>query len=67
VDQEDENSMGNCTSGARRIWLNLELVKKPASCLEYILVHEMIHFLERHHNERFRYLMDELMPQWQLH
>jgi predicted metal-dependent hydrolase len=58
---------GTCTSEARRIWLNLELVKKPSSCLEYILVHEMIHLLERHHNERFRDLMDEVMPQWQLH
>jgi len=58
---------GTCTSEARRIWLNLELIKKPPACLEYILVHEMVHFLERHHNDRFRELMDELMPQWQLH
>ncbi len=58
---------GTCTSRTRRIWLNLELIKKPVSCLEYILVHEMVHFLERHHNDRFRDLMDELMPQWQLH
>lgn len=57
---------GTCTSEARRIWLNLELIKKPASCLEYILVHEMVHFLERHHNDRFRELMDHLMPQWPL-
>lgn len=58
---------GTCNREAKRIWLNLELVKKPASCLEYILVHEMVHFLERHHDERFRDLMDELMPQWRLH
>lgn len=58
---------GTCNREAKRIWLNLELVKKPASCLEYILVHEMVHFLERHHNERFRDLMDDLMPQWRLH
>lgn len=55
---------GTCNREARRIWLNLELVKKPVSCLEYILVHEMVHFLERHHDDRFRDLMDELMPQW---
>jgi predicted metal-dependent hydrolase len=55
---------GTCNSAARRIWLNLELAKKPASCLEYILVHEMVHLLERHHNERFRELMDRLMPLW---
>jgi predicted metal-dependent hydrolase len=55
---------GTCNPDARRIWLNLELAKKPASCLEYILVHEMVHLLERHHNERFKGLMDRLMPQW---
>ncbi len=57
---------GSCNAEARRIWLNLELAKKPALCLEYILVHEMIHFFERHHNERFRELMDTLMPTWHL-
>lgn len=55
---------GTCNTEARRIWLNLELAKKPASCLEYILVHEMVHLMERHHTERFRELMDERMPQW---
>ena len=58
---------GTCNIAARRIWLNLELAKKPASCLEYILVHEMVHLLERHHNERFKQVMDRLMPQWRLH
>ena len=55
---------GSCNVTARRIWLNLELAKKPVACLEYILVHEMVHLLERHHNERFRELMDTLMPAW---
>lgn len=58
---------GTCTSEARRIWLNLELIKKPVNCLEYILVHEMVHLLERHHDDRFRNLMNRLMPQWQLY
>ena len=58
---------GSCNAVAGRIWLNLELVKKPPSCLAYIFVHEMVHFLERHHNERFRALMDALMPQWRLY
>lgn len=58
---------GTCNSEVRRIWLNLELAKKPASCLEYILVHEMVHFLERHHNDRFRDLMDRFLPQWRLY
>lgn len=57
---------GTCNGGARRIWLNLELAKKPASCLEYIVVHEMVHLIERSHNDRFRDLMDRLMPQWRV-
>lgn len=44
---------GTCNIEAQRIWLNLELAKKPVQCLEYILVHELTHLLERHHNERF--------------
>jgi predicted metal-dependent hydrolase len=55
---------GSCTIEARRIWLNLELAKKPAYCLEYVLVHELTHLLERHHNERFRALLDEHLPNW---
>jgi predicted metal-dependent hydrolase len=55
---------GSCNAGARRLWLNLELAKKPASCLEYIVVHEMVHVLERQHNTRFRERMDAAMPSW---
>lgn len=55
---------GSCNTTARRVWFNLELAKKPEPCLEYILVHELIHLLERHHNERFTALMDAHMPQW---
>ncbi|MEA1926815.1 MAG: YgjP-like metallopeptidase domain-containing protein, partial [Candidatus Auribacterota bacterium] len=46
--------------------MNLELAKKPPECLEYILVHEMVHLLERHHNDRFKELMDKFMPRWRL-
>ncbi len=56
-----------CNIEARRIWLNLELAKKPVQCLEYIIVHEMAHLLERHHNDRFTKLMDSFLPQWRLH
>ncbi len=56
---------GGCTVPARRIWLNLELAKKPAQCLEYVIVHELMHLLERHHNERFVSLMDQYLPHWQ--
>jgi len=55
---------GTCNIKAQRIWLNLELVKKPVHCLEYIIVHEMLHLLERNHNDRFKLLMDKFMPQW---
>ena len=58
---------GTCNMDARRIWLNLELAKKPVLCLEYILVHEMVHLIERHHTDRFRQLMDRLMPQWRVY
>ena len=58
---------GSCNIEARRIWLNLELAKKPSSCLVYILVHEMVHLLERHHNDRFRELMDNFIPQWRIY
>lgn len=55
---------GSCTPEAGRIWLNLELAKRPASCLEYVLVHELVHLHVRLHNERFMALMDQYMPQW---
>jgi predicted metal-dependent hydrolase len=57
---------GSCNTEACRIWLNLELAKKPVGCLEYILVHEMVHLLERKHNDRFRNLMDQFLPDWRL-
>jgi len=58
---------GTCNPDARRIWLNLELARKPASCLEYVVVHEMVHLIERRHNDRFRKLMDRFMPLWRSH
>lgn len=58
---------GTCNIDDRRIWLNLELAKKPVQCLEYIVVHELVHFLERHHNDRFAELMTDFMPQWRSH
>jgi predicted metal-dependent hydrolase len=55
---------GSCNIEKKRIWVNLELAKKPEHCLEYIIVHEMVHLLERHHNERFLYYMDTYLPMW---
>ncbi len=58
---------GTCNVKARRIWLNLELAKKPEHCLEYIVVHEMLHLLERKHNSRYTAYIDKFMPQWRMH
>ena len=55
---------GSCNSAAARLWFNLELAKKPFQCLEYIVVHELVHLLERTHNDRFTALMDGFMPNW---
>ncbi len=55
---------GSCKIEARRIWLNLELVKKPLYCLEYVIVHELVHLLERHHNARFEAHMNTFLPMW---
>lgn len=55
---------GTCNEQDKRIWINLELAKKNPRCLEYIIVHEMVHLLERHHNDRFKAYMDEFLPNW---
>jgi predicted metal-dependent hydrolase len=55
---------GSCNTSARRIWVNLELAKHPIERLEYIIVHEMVHLLERRHNKRFYSFMDRFLPDW---
>ena len=55
---------GTCNIEAQRIWLNLELIKKSGHCLEYVVVHELVHLLERHHNEQFVAYMNHFMPLW---
>lgn len=55
---------GTCNVAARRIWINLALARKPHACLEYIVVHEMAHLLERSHGPRFIALMDRFYPSW---
>jgi hypothetical protein len=62
--QRMKTKWGSCNPGARSIRLNTDLAKKPRECLEYIVVHEMVHVLEPTHNARFVALMDRLMPQW---
>jgi hypothetical protein len=55
---------GTCNQKAGRIWLNLELAKKPENCLDFIIVHEMTHLLEKKHNDRFKLYMDKFLPRW---
>ncbi len=55
---------GACSVNARRIWLNLELAKKPARCLEYLVVHELVHLVERRHNDVFTQMMNQHLPLW---
>jgi hypothetical protein len=55
---------GTCNPKANRIWLNTELAKKPIESIEYILIHEMVHLLERKHNETFIAYMDKFSPKW---
>ena len=62
--QQMKTKWGSCNPGTRTIRLNTDLAKKPRECLEYIVVHEMVHLLERHHNDHFTVLMDNYLPQW---
>jgi len=57
---------GTCNLTAKRIWLNLELAKNSPECLEFIIVHEMVHLLERKHNKRFYAFLDRFLPDWKM-
>jgi predicted metal-dependent hydrolase len=49
------------------LMFNLELAKKPIACLEYVVLHEMLHLLEPTHNDRFITLLNQFMPSWHFH
>lgn len=55
---------GSCNPRTKQLWFNLELAKKPSECLEYVVVHELVHLLEKHHDAHFRALMSQFLPQW---
>ena len=57
---------GSCNTRARRIWLNLALIRLSPCYLEYVLVHELVHLLERYHNRRFYGFMDQFLPRWKI-
>jgi len=62
--QRMKTKWGSCSPAPRSIRLNTELAKKPRECLEYIVVHEMIHLLEPTHGERFVSILDDCLPRW---
>lgn len=55
---------GSCTPASRRVWLNCALAKKPVECIEYVVVHELLHLAEPNHGERFVALMNRYLPRW---
>lgn len=65
--QRMKTKWGSCSRNSKAIRLNTELAKKPAECLEYIVVHEMVHMIEPTHNRHFVELMDRLMPNWRIY
>lgn len=65
--QKMKTKWGSCNPKKKTIRLNSELAKKPQACLEYIVVHELLHLLEPTHNERFRALLNQYMPKWTVH
>jgi hypothetical protein len=62
--QKMKTKWGSCNAESKSIRLNTELTKKPAECLEYVIVHEMAHLIVRHHDDRFTSLMDRHLPNW---
>lgn len=57
---------GTCNIEKKRIWINLQLAKKTPECLVYVVTHELVHLLERHHNEKFQQYMDAFLPEWRV-
>ena len=55
---------GTCNIREKRIWINLQLAKKSTDCLEYIVVHELVHLLEKNHSAVFYQYLDKYFPKW---
>jgi len=55
---------GTCNIQAKRVWLNLQLAKKTPECLEYVIIHELVHLLEKNHNDAFKGYMNSFYPNW---
>jgi predicted metal-dependent hydrolase len=65
--QRMKTKWGSCNHEAKNIRINTELAKKPPECLEYIVVHELVHLIEPTHNDRFIALMNQFMPKWRMY
>jgi len=61
-----KSKWGSCNINNRMLWFNIELAKKPKACIEYIVVHELVHLLERNHNKNFIMLMNKYLPNWKI-
>lgn len=55
---------GTCNVTTGKIWINLQLAKKPIECLEYVILHELAHLKEKSHGPEFVAILDQHMPQW---
>lgn len=55
---------GTCNASAGRIWINLQMAEKPPECLEYVVLHEIIHLKIRNHGQEFTAMLDKFMPSW---
>ena len=55
---------GTCNTNTRKIWFNLQLAKKPTECLEYVILHELIHLKVKNHSNDFIEILDMYMPYW---
>lgn len=58
---------GTCNTVSKKIWLNLQLAKKPPECLEYVILHELAHLKVKKHGTEFVAIMDHYMPYWREH
>lgn len=55
---------GSCNPDSGQVWINLELFKKPLVCLDYVVFHELAHFISPKHDEKFVAVLDQFMPTW---
>jgi len=55
---------GSCNIEKKSVLINLHLARVPIECIEYIIVHELVHLLQRYHNDEFKMYMDKFLPEW---